>query len=240
MPSPEPKSLDYIGDELEVFRLATNWKSYLRQTLEPYIQGEVAEVGAGLGATCEALIGCQGVTQWLCIEPDAEMAAQISAINFADRAVQPEIMAGTLQDLPDRRSFDTIIYIDVLEHIEADKAELELAWSRLKSGGRIVVLAPAFQALYSPFDKAIGHFRRYKKSSLRNIAPKDAREVTAFYRDGVGFLASLANRMLLQQNMPTVRQIRLWDGIMVRISRVTDHLTFPFFGRSVIIVWEKP
>ena len=58
------------------------------------------------------------------------------------------------------KKYDTILYIDVLEHIEDDYAEIKHAMGLLTSGGRIIIVSPAHNWLYNPCDKAVGHFRR--------------------------------------------------------------------------------
>src|SRR5262245_51434920 len=104
----------YEGDELTLFQHATNWKAYFKQQIDPYVIGEVAEVGAGLGATTLHLVDGRQ-TSWLCIEPDPVLAGQLRArVPSRLHGVDTAVAVGTLADLgPDRR-FDTIIYIDVL------------------------------------------------------------------------------------------------------------------------------
>ena len=232
--------IDYVGDELTLFASATNWKAYLRSALRGYIAGDVAEVGAGLGATSKALADIEGVTRWTCIEPDPAMAQRLAVEMTATACAHPvDCHAGTLSDLPDEQSFDTILYIDVLEHIDDDRAEIGRAFARLRPGGRIIVLCPAWQFLYSPFDKAIGHFRRHTKSSLRRVPAEGMTEIAAFYLDSVGMLASLLNKAVLRQTMPTPSQVRLWDRAMVPLSRLVDPIVLRTFGKSVVLVWRK-
>jgi 2-polyprenyl-3-methyl-5-hydroxy-6-metoxy-1,4-benzoquinol methylase len=233
-------TIDYAGQELQTFALATNWKTYVRGKLAPYIVGEVAEVGAGLGETTKALIASPQARTWTCIEPDTAMAEQIRGIDAAGGFVRPvEVYAGILGSLPAGRQFDTVIYIDVLEHIEDDSAELEAALTRLRPGGRIVVLSPAFQSLYSEFDRAIGHFRRYTAAQLRVLSPAGSRVTASFYLDSVGMMASAANKLLLRQKMPGRGQVLTWDRLMVPLSRIVDPLIGRSFGRSVVVVWTK-
>ena len=66
----------YAGSELEIFAHASNWKAYYKQIIRPYIGRDVLEVGAGLGATTAAL--CDGEGQWVCLEPDAQLAGRIA------------------------------------------------------------------------------------------------------------------------------------------------------------------
>ena len=132
------------------------------------------EVGAGLGATSRFL--CDGRQRsWTCLEPDPELLGQLHERLAAHPLPSPvRTICGTVDALAADKRFDAILYIDVLEHIEDDVAELERSAARLRQGGHIVVLAPAHQSLYSEFDKAIGHFRRYSKASLLAAAPPGA------------------------------------------------------------------
>lgn len=230
----------YIGNELALFADAHNWKRYLADTLRPYLRGGVAEVGAGIGTTTAALIANPAITEWTCIEPDLDQARSLEAMLIENGGRVARVVAGTLGDLAADAMFDTIIYIDVVEHIEDDRSELALAAAHLNPGGNLVVLVPAWEFLYSPFDRAIGHFRRYNKASLRAVAPAGLREVAAFYRDSVGFFASVANKLALRQGMPTVAQIALWDSYLVPLSRIADPLLASLFGKSVILVWQRP
>jgi SAM-dependent methyltransferase len=229
----------YVGNELDLFAAATRWKSYVRRQVLGYIGRDVLEVGAGNGNTTRAL--CFGAAdRWLCLEPDALLADRLS--NAIDSGSLPRccrVMIGTLADLFDHERFDTILYIDVLEHIADDRAELASAATRLTAGGHIVVLAPAHQWLFTPFDQAIGHHRRYSRPSLRRAAPPELDLVRLVYLDSVGMLASLGNRLLLKSATPGPRQIAVWDRLMVPASRLVDPLLGHTVGKSVLAVWRK-
>jgi SAM-dependent methyltransferase len=229
----------YIGNELELFKNAKNWKSYYRSYIKPYLKGKVLEVGAGLGGTTKHL--CDGTQQdWLCLEPDLELSATIQ--NMIDTKVLPSccrLTTGTIQDVSKDEKFDAIIYIDVIEHIEDDATELQRAYHYLKDGGVLMILVPAHQFLFSAFDSAIGHYRRYNKSMLRKAIPQTLKQLNLMYLDSVGLLASITNKLFLKRSYPTLQQILFWDNIMVSISRVIDPLIFKTLGKSVLGIWKK-
>lgn len=230
----------YIGSELELFAQAKNWKRHYGRRVRRHLGPDVLEVGAGIGATTQSL--CPGIQRrWLCLEPDPKLAEVLQA-SAASGALPAccEVRVGTLAQLEPEERFDTILYIDVLEHIEDDRAELERAGNHLKPGGRLIVLAPAHQWLFTPFDAAIGHFRRYTKKSLAAAVPDRLARVELGYLDAVGLLASLGNRLLLRSPMPTPRQIAAWDRLMVPVSRLVDPILFHAVGKSVLGVWKVP
>jgi SAM-dependent methyltransferase len=229
----------YIGSELELFARAIRWKSYFRQQLKPYLGACVLEVGAGIGGTTRIL--CDGKQQsWVCLEPDPGLAGQIRSL-IGDNGLPSccQVVVGTLTSIDEGSIFDTILYIDVLEHIKDDKDELQTAARHVKDGGVIVVLSPAHQFLYSQFDRQIGHFRRYSRRTLLEIPLPGFRCVALKYLDSFGLLASLGNRLLLRQNMPTLKQVKWWDNHLVPISRIVDPLLRYKLGKSVLAVWQK-
>jgi len=228
---------EYVGDELDLFATASNWKSYFASLLRPQIRGRVLEVGAGIGATTEALWS-ESVDSWLCLEPDAQLARQLLERIRRWGNARVECRVSTVTQLDPEERFDSILYIDVLEHIEDDRLELERASRHLASGGNLVVLSPAFPSLYSPFDAALGHVRRYTTTSLAAAFPPHLRRERLFYADSVGALASLANRLLLRQSLPGPAQIRTWDRAMIPLSRLLDPLIGRRFGRSVIAAYS--
>lgn len=233
-------TFNYVGAELELFATATVWKTYVRHQVRPYLGREVLEVGAGNGGTTRVLTEA-GAVRWVCVEPDAALAGRIArSIAEGELPGFCEVSIATTADLEPVPSFDTILYMDVIEHIEDDRAELARAAALLRPGGHLVVLVPAHQWLYTPFDRAIGHFRRYDRRRLRSAGPAGLDLLRLRYLDSVGFFASLGNRLVLKSSMPTARQIRFWDKGLVPLSRVLDPLLFHGFGKSVLGVWRKP
>jgi cyclopropane fatty-acyl-phospholipid synthase-like methyltransferase len=229
----------YIGSELEIFQHACNWKSYYGDYLRPFLGHEVLEVGAGIGATTSTL--CRAEHQrWICLEPDPALSQTIDE-KIRNKALPAfcESITSTVSGLADTENFNSILYIDVLEHIEHDREELLTASRHLKNNGYLIVLSPAHDWLYSPFDKTIGHYRRYDKLSLRKISPPSLELTSLKYFDAIGFFASLANKTVLKSSMPTLRQVLFWDKILVPISRVMDPILRHNFGKTIIAIWKK-
>lgn len=230
----------YVGSELALFSKAKNWKGYFAERIVPYLGDRVLEVGAGLGGTTKIL--CTGQhNRWVCLEPDSAFVEELEQqIQLGALPGCCEAMEGILpspQLLP--KSFDAILYIDVLEHIEQDGEELKKAVEYLAPGGNLIVLSPAHNWLFSPFDEALGHFRRYSRKTLAALNPPDVELKRLEYLDSVGLMASLANRMLLKQRMPTEEQIGFWDRSMVTVSRRLDPLLGFAVGKSIIAIWQR-
>ncbi len=229
----------YGGRELELFASATHWKRYIKAQIGQYLTGDVLEIGAGIGGTTLALHDGTA-RRWICLEPDAAQANRLQArFKQNQTGCKPSVIAGSVRTLADRSSFDCVLYLDVLEHIEDDRLEIDRASRLVRPGGHIVVLSPAHQWLFSEFDKNIGHLRRYDKRSLRSLMPLGWTEKKLAYLDSVGVLLSLANAFALRQALPSRLQLAVWDQVCVPLSRIIDRMLFGSFGKSVLAVWES-
>jgi len=228
---------DYVGTELQLFQHATNWKTYYGGLIAPYLGREVIEVGAGLGGNT-TLFCTARQDSWLCVEPDKGLAQKIR--DQVAGGLLPgfcQVITGTLEEVGQETKADSVLYVDVMEHIADDAAEVQRALRFLRPGGHLIIMGPAHPFLFSPFDASIGHFRRYTKASLRKAVP--AQLVSLRYLDSVGMLLSIGNRLLLKQRMPTFRQILFWDKKVIPISRKLDPLIGYRVGKSVLGIWQR-
>lgn len=198
----------------------------------------ILEVGAGIGATTVALRDVP-FDRWVCVEPDAFLCEKIRKKRSAgDVASEVEVRNCTASELVGEK-FDTILYIDVLEHIENDREELKLASKLLVEGGKIIVLSPAHNYLFSPFDRKIGHYRRYDKRLMTNIVPEGLVVRQMQYLDSIGYFASLANKLILKQSDPSRSQIAFWDSVMVPLSKIFDPILYYLAGKSILAAFQK-
>ncbi|MGE3261687.1 MAG: class I SAM-dependent methyltransferase [Bacteriovoracia bacterium] len=226
------ENFSYQGTELALFGGATNWKKYFARALAPYIRGDVLEVGAGTGATTAPLQKSGAAFRsWTCLEPDTALLGKISA--------PAVLIAGNIGGLPAARRYDSILYIDVLEHIRDDRVEIEAASGHLNPGGRLIILAPAHQKLFSEFDRALGHHRRYNREALTKLVPPTLEVENGFYLDSAGLCASAANSFLLRSAHPRPAQIWFWDKILIPLSILLDKITARRLGKSVVMIAKK-
>ena len=164
----------YAGSELDLFADVWNWKAYWSRQIRPFLTGDILEVGAGIGSNTRFLDpGVVGTVGMPGARPELDRQLVKNLAETKPRRAY-ETVCGTLESLAGQQ-FDTIVYIDVLEHIDNDREELDRAASHLRPGGHLIVLSPAHQRLFSPFDAAIGHFRRYNRPMLRRISPASLR-----------------------------------------------------------------
>lgn len=229
----KPQAEPILDTELELFKYATNWKEYWSSFLRQYIRGNVLDVGAGIGSNRQ-YFQSPDIASWTFLEPDPKLASQIQ------KGSGQTTLIGTLDAIEKNALYDSILYIDVLEHIEDDVEEARRAMSHLTPGGHLLMVVPAHQWLFSNFDARIGHMRRYNKRMLMNVIPPQLKCRFVGYLDSTGLLLSLGNRLLLRQSIPTLRQIYFWDKKIIPISKKIDSVIGYRVGKTVMGIWQKP
>src|SRR5439155_12359542 len=159
----------YAADDLETMSEARNYQAHVFGLVRPYVGSHVLEVGCGIGTmTMQLLDHAQRV---VCIEPNLNCATRArEALAGSDRVT---IRIAHLEECPrddlQQQKFDTVVCVNVLEHIEDDVRALALFKDVVAgTAGQVLVFVPAIQALYSQHDAALGHHRRYSKRSLRD------------------------------------------------------------------------
>ena len=139
-----------------------------------------------------------------------------------------------------KKKFDTIMYMNVLEHIKNDKNEVYNSLKMVKTGGRLIFLVPAHQKLFSKFDKEIGHFRRYSKNFFTSLKLKDSKIEKLFHLDSSGYLLYFLNKLFFKnETYPTKFKIFIWDKIFTPISFILDWLLGYKMGKNIICIIKK-
>ncbi len=230
--------VQYIGKDLEAMSNALNSANWIIEEFKSYIAGDVVEVGVGVGVFLK-LLNKLKITSLTGIEP----AENLFDIILKDDSISNKIILINDKLEPDKHSlnnkFDTILYINVLEHIENDKKEIQKAFVSLKENGHICIFVPALQFLYSEFDKEVGHFRRYKLSELKNLLKKnDFKIVKGKYFDIFGIIPWLIVFKLLKRTL-IGNQVSMYDKLLIPVIRLIENFIPIPFGKNILIVGKK-
>ena len=135
---------------------------------------------------------------------------------------------------------DSIVCLNVLEHVRDDRLALSHMREVLAPGGRAVFLLPAFEALYGPIDRNLGHFRRYSKSGWRAVAEAAGFRVKlARYFNSIGFFGWWVNARVLRKQAQSAEQIELFDRAIVPVLSRLEGWMPPPIGQSIFTVIEK-
>ena len=211
---------------------APHYRDWIVSMLQPWTRGPILEVGAGHGTFTEQLATFGRV---VACEPSPRAAALLED-RFADH---PDItvecqVVGALDPVP---TYATAVLINVLEHIEDDAALLIELRERLTPEGRLVLWVPAFPLLYSPFDRTIGHFRRYRRKPLVALVTANGFTVdTVHHANAPGFFSWLLVARLLRRPPTDPRAVKLFDRVAIPVIRRVESRIRPPFGQSIFLV----
>ena len=158
--------MKYPGAELDNFDKATIWRKYIFFEIKRFIKGKVLEVGAGIGSFTKNYMD---LTDNIVLSEVDPTNYQIIKDKFKNKNF---VITNKITKELDG-NFNTIMYLNVLEHIKDDKKEIEDAFQKLNKEGYLIILVPAHNKLYSKFDEAVGHFKRYELEFFKNINFKD-------------------------------------------------------------------
>ena len=233
----------YPGKDLEAMSFAVRYYRWLFEELRPFIGRRVVEVGAGTGSFSEMILETEPEILSL-IEP-SEMFLEIVK-NITGEGLETDvrhhraIFEYVADEIKAEASPDTIVYVNVLEHIDDDVSELELIYNTLELGGRLLIFVPAVRALFSDFDRSIGHYRRYTKRELeQKVRDAGFKIVKSKNFDAAGVIPWFVKYRLLRSMNLDQRSVSLYDGLVVPIvSRIEARLPVPI-GKNVVMVAEK-
>jgi len=230
---------DAIVQDLEIMAVAVNYRQWIYSRISRYLGQRIVELGAGIGNFTECLLDRELVVAVDNYPPCIEYLEK----RFSGRgnviAVKMDIASREIESLS-RYKPDTIVCINVLEHIEDDGVALSHMFQVLPKGGRIVLFVPAFRFLYGDIDRVVGHHRRYSKRELKerlSFAGFQIRDVS--YMNSVGTIGWFLNNKILKRKEESSSQVMFYDRFVVPWLKYLEYYLPPPFGLSLVAIGEK-
>ncbi len=224
---------------LDVLESVPRYHDWIVECFSPHLGGMAAEIGAGIGTIAERTLPL--VDSLDLIEPSATRIGRLQDKFAAHENVRlfPQTFEGWLKDVKEA-AYDSIMMVNVLEHIEDDATTLNEICKRLKPGGKFLIFVPALPMLYSPLDKLAGHYRRYTRPGLTEILNGAAFHVHDIrYMDILGFFPWWLLNVVLGKTEFVESAIQLYDFLGVPLTKLAESLIKPPFGKNLIAVAEK-
>lgn len=229
-------------DELTELSNAGHFTSWIVDEFESVLGDRVLEVGAGLGAIAAEVADRRGDRTVVAVEPAGNIyGALAERADGIDNLTVHQLTSSDLAATGDE-PFDTVLYVNVLEHIADDRAELQTAAALLRPGGAVGLFVPAMPALYGSLDYKSGHYRRYTGEQLRQLLI-DAGfvDVEVHYLDVLG----IAPYWVMYRVLDVDRLDRVssagYDRVIVPLSRVVQRLVGrPPRGKNLVATARRP
>ena len=231
----------HIKSDLELLNKSVNYRKWLFQIIKPFLGERILEAGSGIGNYTEKMLGKESI--WATdIDPlyfnhlrnRFKKNPEVNTMILDISNVTPDVIKFFLTE-----KIDTIVVLNVLEHIEKDMETVRNLQQCLPASGRIILVVPALQRLLSPLDKAYGHFRRYSKKDIRKIADNVEMELEECkYFNFIGIFGWLYFAMIKKKvNLPTL-QTRVFDYVVPFVSMI-ENIIRPRIGLSLLAVLQK-
>ena len=220
-------------DLIEVMDEAVRYNAFLISELERWAAGAgpLLDFGAGNGRFAGALHE-RGLDVHA-VEPDRALREKIAGKGVATHEGL---------DALDAQSFGGIYTLNVLEHLEDDRAVLEAFYRVLRAGGKLFIYVPAFELIFGANDERVGHLRRYRLRPLvKQLEAVGFAVERADYVDCVGFLAALVyNSIGSSDGDLSVNSVKLYDRFIFPLSRALDPVFRRILGKNLLVSAIKP
>lgn len=232
---PAGPTAEQVHSSLELISELYNYTHWLFNSVRPFIQGRVCEVGCGIGTVTQFLLNHERVVG---IEPFAE-----SFLRARERFcyhLNVQIVNCMLEDCPNQAVpagfFDSVVCLNVLEHIEDDVDSLSRMARLCRPGGRVIILVPAHTCIFGELDRAYGHFRRYNRGALRQAFAAAGLQVSyGTYLNVLGFFGWWWQSCWLGRRQITARASRFFNRLVPFMDAFERVVRLPF-GQSLIMV----
>jgi 2-polyprenyl-3-methyl-5-hydroxy-6-metoxy-1,4-benzoquinol methylase len=228
----------YAADDLETMSEAYRYQAHIFGLLRPYIGSRVLEVGCGIGTMSRQLVDV--AERLVCIEPNLNCA--VKAREALDGHPRVTLHICHLEEC-DRmellqQRFDTIVCVNVLEHIEDDVRALRLFHDVIApAGGQVLIFVPAIQAAYGPLDAALGHHRRYSRRTLAAAFDAAGLDLVAIrYTNPIGLLGWMYNAHVTGNIEHSPAQVRLFERLVAPWALPLERMVAPPIGLSLFAV----
>jgi SAM-dependent methyltransferase len=235
-------TIDYASSELDAMARARNYYRWILSAWRPHLGRVVVEFGAGIGTFSARLLEEPRVDRLFLVEPAPALHGRL-ATRFRD-IDRVRVIPGILHDAADALTsveVDSIVSVNVLEHIHDDVGTLRAAHDILRPGGRLFIFVPAFQFLYGSLDRAFGHVRRYTKRSLVALLESQGYEIVASrYMNLLGTVSWLMAGRVLRRHTLAPEAVALADRTLIPLSAGLERWFRPPFGQNVMVIARKP
>jgi SAM-dependent methyltransferase len=239
-PTAAPEANDHpLGDALrDIEETMPNFARWLYGTVRGELGHRVVDAGAGLGTYSQLLLG--DGREVVALEYDRAFARELQR-RFAGNGLV-SIHQSDLGDpagLPQFEPGDSMLCLNVLEHVRDDLLALRNMRERVKPGGTLVILVPAYVWLYNSMDEAVGHFRRYRKEELEARLAETGWQVRRTFRFNAFGVPGWYIAGLMRRTHPGRALSQVFDALLPAFAVAEKYAVRGLWGLSLVSVCQR-
>ena len=231
---------EYEGQDLQALAELPNYYDWIVDVFRPWLKGHTMEIGAGIGTVAKRIV--DDVDRLELIEPSINLPGLMPR-SLTDNPKVSVIIETLEQRLPqmEDESCDTVVLVNILEHVEDDGAALKELNRVLKPDGHLLLFVPALPFLFSDLDREHGHFRRYRLAPLTGLVQRNGFNVRyRRYFDLAGVLPWWLINTMGKKTKFNPKIVRFYDRYVVPIVRKMENWISPPFGKNIILIAKRP
>ena len=235
---PQPSTAFTLEDQRQMTR-AKNYFAWQSRLVLREVWQRVVEVGCGIGNLTGLLLDRELV---VALDPEAACVDRLRERYGRRENLQTLVCDAARPEFRELSKLrpDSCVCVNVLEHIEDDGGALGAMASILAPGGVVVLLVPAFEALYGPIDRNLGHYRRYRRRGIARLAEQAGLQVRkAGYVNSIGLAGWGVNAHLWKREAQPDAQIAVFDRFVAPLLERVEAVMPPPFGQSLLAVLRK-
>jgi 2-polyprenyl-3-methyl-5-hydroxy-6-metoxy-1,4-benzoquinol methylase len=225
--------------DLEIMSNAHNYRRWMFRQIAPYVGQRILEVGAGIGNFTALFLDRQLIVPTDTYEPCVEYLQTRLGQRLDVPPMLLDVMDPAMLELREH-AFDTIVCLNVLEHVADDRLGLRHMYDVLQPGGRLVLLVPAFPFLYGTVDRSLDHYRRYTRPDLTSKLRDAGFQIEkTFYMNIIGMAGWFLNNRILKRSEESGDQIVFFDRFIAPWAERIEQVIQPPVGLSLIAIARK-
>lgn len=236
------KLSEYDGHEnLETAIKRVNFTKWVYDEICSHLKGDILEIGSGLGTYSESIINDFPNSMITLTDISKPYLTNLETKFSSKNVTVIKLDLNNHEDFVKigYNKFDSIIAINVLEHVKNDEFALEELFKMLKTNGRLIILVPAYKLLYNVIDKSIGHWRRYTKKELKNKVTKNNFTIAKLYSfNMLGILGWYVNGNLCKKAKINKSASGIFDKI-IPMMKIVESISGKRIGLSIICFCKK-
>ncbi len=233
------KNSKSLTDSLHKIKELASYNEWIYNNIKKHVRGKVLEIGCGIGNITDYLIkDAVNVTATDIDDSYIKYAKKKYLKSRKVKIIKMDIMKPNKKIIKEK--YDTVVMLNVLEHIKDDSKAVKNACAALKKGGKFIILVPAMQWIYGETDRALGHHKRYEKKDIEKLFKNSQMEIKEiFYSNLPGMFGWFISGRIFKEKKIPINQARIFDRYVLPVVKLTESVIKPFMGQSLIATAEK-
>ena len=228
----------YVADEhgseiLARLNRAPRFTKWMADTIRPYLGEKVLEIGAGIGNLTSNLVPR---TSYYASDINPHYLDRLKKLQQTRPYLQVRYTDASAGETYPQEQFDTVICLNVVEHLENDVSALRNIRGSLQKNGRAIILVPNGPGLYGSLDRVLGHYRRYTQEQLREVCEQAGFRVEKILKfNRIGAPGWWWNGRVLKKTTFGFWQIKLLNTLLPVVRPIDRFLPFPHLSWIMIL-----